>query len=52
MVVCESEAEAGEGTSQTHQSSLCGVFLAEGMAGAETPRWEHAWHVGKPLEPE
>ena len=39
MVVCESEAEAGEGTSQTRQSSLCGVFLAEGMAGAETLRW-------------
>lgn len=52
MMVCESKAEAGEGMSQAHQSSLCGVLLAEGMARAKTPRWEHVWHVGKTMEPE
>lgn len=39
MMACESKVEAGEGVSQAHQSSLCGVFLAEGMARAKTPRW-------------
>ena len=52
MMVCESKAEAGEGMSQAHKSSLCGVLLAEGMARAKTPRWENVWHVGKTTEPE
>lgn len=52
MMACESKIEAGEGVSQAHQASLCGVFLAEGMARAKTLRWEHAWDVGKTTEPE